>query len=82
MGSGYTDEEYVRNGAKIVETAEDVYGGAEMVVKVKEPLPAEYRLLRKGQILFTYLHLAASQDSHRSAAEIRASRASPTRRSR
>ena len=61
MGSGYTDEEYVRNGAQIVETAEDVYGGADMVVKVKEPLPAEYGLLQKGKILFTYLHLAASR---------------------
>jgi alanine dehydrogenase len=51
----------VRNGAQIVETAGDVYGGADMVVKVKEPLPAEYGLLQKGKILFTYLHLAASR---------------------
>ncbi len=60
-GSGYTDEEYVRCGARIVEKATDVFGEAEMVVKVKEPLPAEYGLLRQGQILFTYLHLAASK---------------------
>jgi alanine dehydrogenase len=60
-GSGYSDEEYVNAGAQIVETAQDVYGGADMVVKVKEPLPAEYGLLRKGQILFTYLHLAGSK---------------------
>lgn len=61
VGSGYPDEEYVRAGAKIAETAEDVFGHAEMIVKVKEPLQAEFGLLRKGQILFTYLHLAASK---------------------
>ena len=60
-GSGYSDEEYVNAGAEIVESAQDVYGRAEMVVKVKEPLPAEYGLLRRDQILFTYLHLAASK---------------------
>jgi alanine dehydrogenase len=60
-GSGYSDEEYVNAGAEIVETAQDVYGRADMVVKVKEPLPAEYELLRRDQILFTYLHLAASK---------------------
>ena len=60
-GSGYPDEEYVQAGAKIVATAEDVFAQADMIVKVKEPLPAEFGLLRKGQILFTYLHLAASK---------------------
>ena len=60
-GSGYSDEEYVQAGAKIVEKAEDVFAQADMIVKVKEPLPAEFGLLRKGQILFTYLHLAASK---------------------
>jgi alanine dehydrogenase len=48
-------------GAKIVQTAEELFAKADMIVKVKEPLPAEYGLLRKGQILFTYLHLAASK---------------------
>jgi alanine dehydrogenase len=60
-GSGYPDEAYVEGGAKIVETAAEVFREAEMIVKVKEPLPAEYELLRNGQILFTYLHLAASK---------------------
>src|SRR5450759_3770369 len=62
VGSGYPDEDYVQAGAKIVEKAEDVFGQAEMIVKVKEPLKAEFQLLRKGQILFTYLHLAASRE--------------------
>ena len=62
VGSGYPDEDYLQAGAKIVEKAEDVFGQAEMIVKVKEPLKAEWELLRKGQILFTYLHLAASKE--------------------
>src|SRR5256884_2881279 len=61
IGSGYPDEEYVKAGAEIVDQAKDVFARAEMIVKVKEPLPAEFPLLRKGQILFTYLHLAASK---------------------
>ena len=61
LGSGYTDEDYKAVGAEIVEKATDVFGRAEMIVKVKEPLPSEYSLLRKGQILLTYLHLAASK---------------------
>src|SRR5213080_2978484 len=61
IGSGYSDEDYVAAGAKIIDTAEQVFRDAEMIVKVKEPLPPEYGLLRKGQILFTYLHLAASK---------------------
>jgi alanine dehydrogenase len=61
VGSGYPDADYVKAGAEIVEKAEDVFARAEMIVKVKEPLKAEFPLLRKGQILFTYLHLAASK---------------------
>jgi alanine dehydrogenase len=61
FGSGYPDDDYKAAGAEIVEKAADVFGRAEMIVKVKEPLPAEYPLLRKDQILFTYLHLAASK---------------------
>src|SRR6266478_1853317 len=61
LGSGYPDEDYVKAGAEIVERAEDVFARADMIVKVKEPLKAEFPLLRKGQILFTYLHLAASK---------------------
>ena len=62
IGSGYVDEEYVKAGAEIVDQAKEVFARADMIVKVKEPLKAEFRLLRKGQILFTYLHLAASRD--------------------
>ena len=61
VGSGYPDEQYTRAGAKIADKAADVFAQAEMIVKVKEPLKAEFPLLRKGQILFTYLHLAASK---------------------
>lgn len=61
IGSGYPDDEYKKAGAEIVDLAEDVFARADMIVKVKEPLPAEFPLLRKGQILFTYLHLAASK---------------------
>jgi len=61
IGSGYSDEEYRKAGADIVDLAKDVFARADMIVKVKEPLPAEFPLLRKGQILFTYLHLAASK---------------------
>ena len=61
LGSGYPDEDYVKVGAEIVDTAKEVFARAEIIVKVKEPLKAEFPLLRKGQILFTYLHLAASK---------------------
>src|SRR5436853_1041535 len=60
-GAGYPDEDYLKAGAEIVDSAEEVFKRADMIVKVKEPLPAEFPLLRKGQILFTYLHLAASK---------------------
>src|ERR1700737_2037070 len=61
VGSGYLDQEYAKAGAEIVDLAKDVFARADMIVKVKEPLKAELPLLRKGQILFTYLHLAASK---------------------
>ena len=57
-GSGFSDEEYAKAGARVVDTAAEVYGRSEMVVKVKEPVPVEYPLLRKEQIIFSYLHLA------------------------
>ena len=60
-GSGYPDETYAKAGAEIVDQAKDIFARADMIVKVKEPLEAEFPLLRKGQILFTYLHLAASK---------------------
>jgi alanine dehydrogenase len=58
MGSGITDKEFTEAGAKILSAAKEVYAKADMIIKVKEPLPAEYELFREGQILFTYLHLA------------------------
>ncbi|MDE2359736.1 MAG: alanine dehydrogenase, partial [Betaproteobacteria bacterium] len=57
-GIGAADEDYESAGATVVATAAEVYGGAEMVVKVKEPQAAERARLRPGQLLFTYLHLA------------------------
>src|SRR5712672_2359227 len=61
LGSGYPDQDYVKAGAEIVEQAKEVFARGDMIVKVKEPLKAEFPLLRRGQILFTYLHLAASK---------------------
>ena len=61
LGAGITDAEYVAAGAQIVDQAKDVFAKADMIVKVKEPLPEEYDLLREGQILYTYLHLAADE---------------------
>jgi alanine dehydrogenase len=58
LGSGVSDDEYIRAGATIVPTAEEIWGKADMVWKVKEPLKSEYPLMRAGQILYTYLHLA------------------------
>jgi len=59
IGSGFTNEDYANAGAEIIETAADVWAQAEMIMKVKEPLPSEYDYFREGLILFTYLHLAA-----------------------
>jgi len=60
-GSGYPDDEYRKAGAELVGRHEDIFARGELIVKVKEPLPEEYSLLRPGQILFTYLHLAANR---------------------
>lgn len=61
-GSGFSDDEYVAAGATLVESAAEIYKRSEMIVKVKEPIPSEYPLLRKGQIVFSYLHLAPLPD--------------------
>ena len=58
LNSGFPDEEYIATGAAVLPCAEAVYAIADMIVKVKEPLEEEYELLREGQILFTYFHLA------------------------
>jgi alanine dehydrogenase len=60
-GSGFTDKEYVNAGATIVNTVEELYERAEMIYQVKEPIPSEYPMLRKDQIHFRYLHLAAEE---------------------
>ncbi|NGN68053.1 alanine dehydrogenase [Streptomyces sp. A7024] len=62
VGSSITDEEYVAAGATIIPTADEVWGQADLLLKVKEPIAEEYHRLRKDQILFTYLHLAASRE--------------------
>src|SRR5579863_871143 len=61
QGSGISDDQYRENGAEIVDKAEDVFSQADLIVKVKEPQPQEIPLLRRGQVLFTYLHFAASE---------------------
>ena len=60
-GSQITDDEYVAAGARMLGTADDVWGSAEMILKVKEPVAEEYHRMREGQLLFTYLHLAADK---------------------
>ena len=60
-GSQIGDEEYVAAGATMLDTADDVWGSAEMILKVKEPIAEEYARMREGQTLFTYLHLAADK---------------------
>ncbi|PKK35228.1 alanine dehydrogenase [Siphonobacter sp. SORGH_AS_0500] len=62
VGSGISDEEYVQAGATILPTIEDVYDIAEMIVKVKEPIAAEYPLIKANQLLFTYFHFASSEE--------------------
>lgn len=60
-GAGFPDADYTQAGAEVIETPERVFAEADLIVKVKEPQPSEYPLLRRGQLLFTYLHLAASR---------------------
>lgn len=61
-GAGFPDSDYADVGAEIADTHAEVFERGELIVKVKEPLPAEYALLRRGQLLFTYLHLAANRE--------------------
>ncbi|MEP2533002.1 alanine dehydrogenase [Shimia sp.] len=62
IGSGFTDEDYIAAGAAIIGTAEEIFAAADMIVKVKEPQAVERKMLREGQLLFTYLHLAPDPD--------------------
>lgn len=59
--SGFADEDYVNVGAKLLPTLDEVYAAAEMIVKVKEPIAPEYKLIRRGQVVFTYFHFAADR---------------------
>lgn len=60
-GTGFTDNDYVKAGGEIVASSKEIYKGADMVMHVKEPLPSEYDLIRKDQIIFTFFHLAANE---------------------
>lgn len=60
LGSGFSDDVYAEAGAEILNSAEDIFEKADMIIKVKEPQPSEYKLLKRNRILFTYLHLASS----------------------
>ena len=62
LGSAITDEEYVAVGAKILPTADEVWATADMIVKVKEPMPAEFAKMRANQVLYTYFHFAADEE--------------------
>jgi alanine dehydrogenase len=62
VGSGFEDAQYSQAGAEIVADAKDIFKRSDMVMHVKEPLPSEYDLIRDGQIVFTYLHLAAAEE--------------------
>lgn len=59
VGSGFSDEEYAGAGAKLIQGAADVFAQAEMIIKVKEPIEQEYKLIRKDQLVFTYFHFAS-----------------------
>ena len=66
VGSGYEDRDYEQAGATLIDNAEEVFGKADMIVKVKEPLKDEWPLLRQNQIVFTYFHFAASHEQGKS----------------
>ncbi|MCO6486083.1 MAG: alanine dehydrogenase, partial [Saprospiraceae bacterium] len=59
FGSGFPDQEYIKAGARVLPTIEEVYGIAEMIIKVKEPIASEYSLIRPDQLVFTYFHFAS-----------------------
>ncbi|MEX2467141.1 MAG: alanine dehydrogenase [Gemmatimonadota bacterium] len=69
VGSGFTDDFYERAGARVVDSAEEVWSAAEMILKVKEPIAAEWPRMRSGQVIFTYFHFAASEELTRAVME-------------
>ncbi|MBW2193633.1 MAG: alanine dehydrogenase, partial [Deltaproteobacteria bacterium] len=70
-GSGFEDLAYAEAGAEIVDSSKHIFNHAEMVLRVKEPQPSEYEYLQEGQIYFSYLHLAASENVTRSLIKIK-----------
>ncbi len=62
LGSGFSDDDYVRAGGKILDTADEVWAKAEMIMKVKEPIAVEYPRMRPGQVIYTYFHFAAGEE--------------------
>jgi alanine dehydrogenase len=62
LGSSFTNEDYQAAGAHLLATADEVFGEADMILKVKDPMPEEFGRIREGQLVFTYLHLAASRE--------------------
>ncbi|GCB35897.1 hypothetical protein KGMB02408_28420 [Bacteroides faecalis] len=62
INSGFSDEAYLSVGAQILPAIEDIHSISEMIVKVKEPIAPEYNLIKKGQLLFTYFHLASDKE--------------------
>ena len=74
IGSGFEDAAYEAAGAEIVATPEEIYQRSEMVMHVKEPQPSEYEMIREGQIVFTYLHLAADEQQTRALMKARSVR--------
>ncbi|MCD7898786.1 MAG: alanine dehydrogenase [Bacteroides sp.] len=72
INSGFPDEEYMAVGAQILPTIEEVYAASEMIVKVKEPIAPEYKLIRKNQLLFTYFHFASDEQLTRAMIETEA----------
>src|SRR5690606_41153298 len=63
VGSGFSDDEYTKAGAKMLKTAEEVFSIAEMIMKVKEPIEQEYKLIKKDQLVFTYFHRSEEHTS-------------------
>jgi len=62
IGSGFTDDKYIAAGAKVIDTAEKIFEQSDIIIKVKEPQPEEVRLIKEGQIVFTYFHFSANED--------------------
>ncbi|MGN6645121.1 MAG: alanine dehydrogenase [Cytophaga sp.] len=62
LGSGFSNEAYTAAGASVIDHAEAIYAQADLIIKVKEPLPSEYSLIKEGQIVFTYFHFASSEE--------------------